>query len=63
MKVRYCGGEPTPLLTQDEILQKAGELAIKYGSEKAYQQACLEYERRPEGQKTLEEKRRRYGLT
>jgi len=63
MKKKYCGGEPTPLLTRDEIFKMAGELAAKYGSEKAYQQAFLEYERSPEGQTTLEETRRQYGLT
>jgi len=62
MKKKYCGGEPTPLLTRDEILKMAGELAIKYGSEKAYHQAFIEYEKNPKSQKLFNEMKQKYGF-
>lgn len=63
MKVRYGAGKPTPLLTQDEILQKARELAVKYGgSEEAYQQSCTEYGKSSKCQELLMEIKRGYGL-
>jgi len=63
MKVRYGAGEPTPLLTQDEVLQKARELAVKYGgSEEAYQQSCTEYGKSSKCQELLMEIKRGYGL-
>jgi len=63
MKVRYGAGEPTPLLTQDEVLQKARELAVKYGgSEEAYQQSCTEYGKSSKCQELLMETKREYGL-
>lgn len=55
MKVKYGGGEPEPPWTQDEVLQKARELAARYGSEEAYKQAFTKYRNSPECQALLKE--------
>jgi len=55
MKAKYCAGEPTPLLTPEEVLEEAKKLTGKYGTRETRAQAFLEYERSPEGQKILAE--------
>ena len=60
MKERYHAGEPSPLLTHDEILEKARALMWRYGTEKVYRQAFIAYEKSPEAQKVLTEMKKKY---
>jgi len=62
MKAKYGAGEPTPLLTPEEVLLEAKKLTVKYGTRETSTQAFLEYERSPEGQKILTEMKEKYGL-
>ncbi|OPY13246.1 MAG: hypothetical protein A4E66_00850 [Syntrophus sp. PtaB.Bin001] len=62
MKTKYCCGEPTPLLTQDELFQKARELAARYGSEEAYKQAFTKYQNSPECRQQITGMKLKYGL-
>jgi len=57
MKAKYGGGEPSPLLTLDEVLQKARKLATRYGSEEVYKQAFTKYRNTPGCQMLLGEMR------
>ena len=62
MKVRYGAGEPTPLLTPEEVLVEAKKLTGKYGTRETRTQAFLAYERSPECQKIVTEMKEKYGL-
>jgi len=62
MTAKYGAGEPTSLLTPEEVLVEAKKLTGKYGTREARTQAFLEYERSPEGQKIITEMKKQYGL-
>ena len=62
MKAKYGAGEPTLLLTPEEVLVEAKKMTEKYGTREARSQAFLEYEKSPEGQKMLAEMKRQHGL-
>jgi len=63
MKAKYGAGEPTPLLTTEEVLEGARKLEQKYGTQETRRQTFIEYERSPECQKLLAEMKEKYGLT
>lgn len=60
--VEYGIGEPSLLLTREEILEAARKIEQEFGTQKAHLQAFLDFERNPENQKMLMEMKRKYGL-
>lgn len=62
MKQKYRGGDPIPLLTQDQILEKAQELTAKYGSEDVLSAVFAERGKSSKCQELLSEMNKKHGL-